>query len=62
MASDSEMTKGLLSAQDTDEPPPQAEGTLESDSFWPVFASQESTGAFVLPLPGQEQLGLQQSQ
>jgi len=62
MARDSEITKGLLSAQETDEPPPQAEATLASCSFWPVFASQESTGPFVLPLPGQEQLGLQQSQ
>lgn len=55
-------TKGLLSLQDAAEPPPQTEGTLLSVSFLPVCASQAKAGRLTLPLFGQEQLGLQQSQ
>jgi len=55
-------TKGPLSAQEAAEPPSQTEATLWSVSFSPVCASQAEVGWFTLPLFGQEQLGLQQSQ
>merc|ERR1719330_342659 len=54
--------KGLLSVQDAAVPPSQTEATLASVNFWPVLASQDKAGRLTLPLLGQEQLGLQQSQ
>merc|ERR1719203_63068 len=55
-------TNGLLSAQDAASPPSQTEAMLASASFSPVLMSQAKVGPVTLPLPGQEQLGLQQSQ
>merc|ERR1719210_671 len=54
---------GWLSAQDAALPPaPQTDGSFASASFAPVSALQARIGRFMPPLPGQEQLGLQQSQ
>lgn len=58
----SEYIHGALSEQVAEEPPSQTEPTFGSVSFSPVFASQVATGLCTFPLPGQEQLGLQQSQ
>jgi len=54
---------GLLSAQEAALPAPlQTDGSFAFSNFFPVAASQAKMGRFVLPLPGHEQLGLQQSQ
>merc|ERR1719384_1803433 len=54
--------KGLLSVHDAAKPPSQTEPRFGSLSFLPVRVSHDNVGAFTLPLFGQEQLGLQQSQ
>jgi hypothetical protein len=53
---------GRLLAQVAASPPSHTEATLGSDSTAPVSALQDSVDWFTLPLPGHEQLGLQQSQ